>query len=481
MPALSASRARLVLPLLCGAALGACAVGPNYVRPTTPAPAGFKEAQGWSVAAPADTLDRGEWWTLFNDPVLNDLERKVLVSNQTLAASEAAYREARAVVRGQRAALFPTVSLDGSGSRAKSQGAGGASGGPSNSYKVDIGATWEIDVWGRIRRTVESAKASAQASEADLAGARLSAQGELAADYLQLRETDAEIALLDATVQAYARALEITQNRFQAGVAAKTDVLQAQTQLANAQAQRVGLDQQRAQLEHAIAVLVGQAPADFSIAAQPQWSQVVPDVPAVVPSQLLQRRPDIAGAERRVAAANAQIGVAEAAYFPDLSLTGTYGYGGSSLSRLFESSASFWSLGGALAETLFDGGARGAKTAQAKATYDQTVAQYRQTTLAAFQSVEDQLAASRVLAQQFDLRKQASAAADEAERLSLHQDRAGQIAYSAVITTQTAALTARVALAQAARNRQTTAGALIQALGGGWQAAPPDGAVPRRS
>lgn len=481
MPAFLPSRARLMIALLASVAVSACAVGPNYVRPTTPTSPTFKEAAGWTVATPSDALDRGDWWSLFNDPDLDALERKVEVSNQNLAAAEAAYREARAVVREQRSALFPTVSLDAAGSQAKGggtittgSGGGGSGSGVANNYKVDIGATWELDVWGSIRRTIEGAKASAQASAADLAAARLSAQGELAADYFQLRETDAEIALLNATVAAYTRALEITRNNYNAGISAKTDVLQAQTQLANAQAQRIGLDQQRAQLEHAIAVLVGEAPANFSIPVRQQWAQDVPDVPVTVPSLLLQRRPDIAGAERRVAAANAQVGVAEAAYFPTLSLTGSYGYTGASLANLFNASTNFWSYGAAAAETLLDFGARRARTAEAKATYEQTVAQYRQTTLTAFQNVEDQLAASRVLAQQYEKQRDASLAADEAERLTLNQYKAGTIAYTGVITTQTAALTARVALAQAVRNRQTTAVALIQAMGGGWRQDQPE-------
>jgi len=445
--------------------LAGCTVGPDYVRPSAPMSATFKEAEGWTKAMPADAVDRGDWWNLFNDPMLDKLERHVEVSNQNLAAAEAAYRQARALVREQRAAYFPTVSLGGSGQGAKTPGVAAA-----GNYKVDIGATWEPDVWGSIRRTVEGGRASAQASAADLATAKLSAQGELAANYLQLREADAEAALLTATVDAYARSLEITQNRYAVRIAAKSDVLLAQTQLANARASLTTLTQQRAQLEHAIAVLTGQAPGDFSLAVAPQWSQQTPEIPVGLPSTLLQRRPDIAAAERRVAAANAQIGVAEAAFFPTFSLTGSVGDQASQLLQLFSSQTSLWSLGITVAETVFDGGARRARTDQAKAAYDQTVAQYRQVTLAALQGVEDQLAATRILAQRAALLAEASRAADEAEQISLNQYKARLVDYSTVVIAQASALSARQSLAQSIRDRQTTAVALIQALGGSFHA-----------
>ncbi len=472
----------LAFPLLAATALSACAVGPNYARPSAPLSPTFKEAQGWSPAAPADTLNRGDWWTLFADPGLSALEAKVQVNNQNVIAAEAAYREARATVSEQRAALFPTVTLNGSGTTSGGgagskgsviSGSGGtvvtSGGGQTRQYRASIGASWEPDVWGRIRRTVEAAKANAQASEADLAAARLSAQGELATDYFGLREADAEITLDQATVEAYQRALKIAQNRYNAGIGQKSDVLQAQTQLANAQADLAGLSQQRANFEHAIAVLVGEAPGNFTLAAAP-WTETVPPVPAVVPSTLLQRRPDIASAERRVQAANAQIGVQTAAYFPTISLTGSYGYASKELSGLIASSNSLWSYGLAVAETVFDAGARHARVNEAKAAHDQAVAQYRQTVLSALQDVENQLAATAVLAQQSDLRRQASTAADAAEQIMANRYQAGQVAYSDVVTTQTAAFSARRAVAQAAAQRQTTAVALIQSLGGGWRA-----------
>jgi NodT family efflux transporter outer membrane factor (OMF) lipoprotein len=470
------------------AALTGCAVGPNYVRPSAPLSPTFKEAAGWSPAAPADTLDRGDWWTLFGDPILNGLAAKVQVNNQNVIAAEAAYREARAVVSEQRANLFPTVDLTGSGTRSGSgggskggggtviTGAGGTTivtggGGSSSStqYRAGIGATWEPDIWGAVRRGIEGAKSTAQATAAQLAAAQLSAQGELATDYFGLREADAEIAIDQATITAYQRALTIAQNRYNAGVTVRSDVYQATTQLANAQADLAGLSQQRANFEHAIAVLVGEAPGNFTLASAP-WVGTVPAIPAVVPSTLLQRRPDIASAERKVQAANAQIGVQTAAFFPTVSLTGSYGYAASELGHLISSSNSLWSYGASVAETLFDGGARIARVKQAKATHDQTVAQYRETVLEALQDVENQLIATKVLAQQAALRVQASAAADAAERIVINQYQSGQISYTDVVTAETTAYTARRAVAQSAAQRQTTAVALIQSLGGGWKA-----------
>jgi NodT family efflux transporter outer membrane factor (OMF) lipoprotein len=481
---------RLSVALLTSASLAGCAVGPNYVRPSAPLSPTFKEAQGgWSPAAPADTLDRGDWWTLFGDPILSGLEAKVQVNNQNVIAAEAAYREARAIVSADRAQLFPTLDLDASGTQSGAgagsrgsvitTGAGGGTvvtgtgtGGGSTrttQYRASLDAAWTPDVWGRIRRTVEGAKSLAQASAADLAAARLSAQGELATDYFGLRSADAQVALDQATVTAYQRSLQIATNQYNAGIVAKSDVYEAQTQIANAQSDLEGMQQQRANFEHAIAVLVGVAPGSFTLASAP-WVETVPPIPPVVPSTLLQRRPDIAGAERRVQNANAQIGVQTAAYFPDLSLSGSYGFASSELGHLFSSANNLWSYGGAIAETIFDAGARRAQVRAAKATHDQTVAQYRETVLEALQDVEDQLAATRVLARQADYRRQASVAADAAEKIVLNQYQSGQVAYTNVVTAQTAAYSARIALVQTAAQRQTTAVALIQALGGGWNA-----------
>jgi NodT family efflux transporter outer membrane factor (OMF) lipoprotein len=454
-------------------ALAACSVGPAYQRPSAPTSPAFKEAaSGWLPAAPADALDRGDWWTLFGDAELNRLAPQVEVSNQNVAAAVAAYAQARALVREQRAALFPGVSLN--GSAARSGGGDGSAGARStgNSFQVGLGASWEPDVWGRLGLAVTSAQASAQASAADLAAAKLSAQALLATDYFALREADAEAALLRSTVEGYERALKITQNGYDAGIVAKTDVLQAQTTLANARADLASLIAQRAQLEHAIAVLVGEAPANFSVAAA-EWTMTVPAVPLGVPSTLLQRRPDIASAERSVAAANAQIGIQRSAYFPSFSLSGSYGFAASRVGDLFSAPSSLWSIGLSVAQTIFDAGAIRARVAGAEAARDAATAHYRQTVLTAFQAVEDQLSTTRALSEQEALRRQASAAADLTEQQLLNRYRAGQVSYTDVVTAQASALSARRTLVQLVNSRQASAVALIQALGGGWHA--PDG------
>ena len=447
--------------------LGGCAVGPAYQVPTTPQPVAFKEAGPWLPAAPADTLERGPWWQLFRDPLLNDLAGSVEVSNQNVAAAVASYAQARALVQQQRSSLFPTVSLTGGADKS----GGGEASSPDKRYRLSIGSTWEPDIWGRLRAGVNGANANAQASAADLAAARLSAQGELAANYFSIRQTDAQRQLLAQTIEGYQRVLVITQNRFNAGIAAKSDVLQAQTQLANAQTDDLGLARQRAQFEHAIAVLLGKAPADFTLAVAP-WQANIPEVPVGVPSALLQRRPDIAAAERRVAAANEQIGIARAAYYPNIGLSGSYGTSGSSVSNLFSVSNAVWSLGLSAAQTIFNAGATRAGVAGAEAAQQAATARYRQTVLEAFGDVEDQLAASNVLAQQTVLRRQASDAADQVEVQFLNRYKAGQVSYTEVVQAQATALSARRALVQAQADRQTTAVALIQSLGGGWHTTP---------
>ncbi|KGF82432.1 RND transporter [Massilia sp. JS1662] len=460
----------LISALLAAAVLSGCALAPTYERPATPQPAAFKELQGWAPAAPADALDRGPWWTLFNDPVLDGLVRQVEVSNQNVAAAVAAYSQARALVAQQRASLFPTVTLTGSANR---NGNGGGNdnnnGRTSNSFRLNIGSSWEPDVWGRLRAGISAAQANAQASAADLASARLSAQGELAADYFSLRSVDAQRALLATTIEGYQRVLKITQNRFDVGIVPHSDVYQAQTQLASAQSDDLTLARQRAQLEHAIAVLIGKAPADFALAPA-QWNVTVPDVPVGVPSTLLERRPDIAASERAVAAANAQIGIVRAAYFPQIGLTASYGPSASAIGDLFKASSMAWALGLSATETIFNGGANRAAVQGADAAREQAVARYRQTVLDAFADVEDQLNATRVLAQQQELQRQASEAADKVEEQVLNRYNAGQVSYSEVVQAQVTALNARRALVQTQGNRQTTAVALIQSLGGGWHA-----------
>ncbi|NBV19547.1 efflux transporter outer membrane subunit [Janthinobacterium sp.] len=467
-PIVSNAPARHVLALAAASAfllLAGCAVSPAYEVPATAAPQTFKEAAGWQPAAPADTLERGPWWTLFGDAQLNQLAEGIEVSNQNVAEAIASYEQARALVREQRASLFPTVNLTGSGTRS----GGGGEQQTGNNYRAAIGASWEPDVWGKLRAGVTGADASAAASAADLAAARLSAQGELATNYFSLRQSDAQIALLNATIDGYKRVLDITSNRFNSGIAAKSDVLQAQTQLANAQIDLSSQVRSRAQLEHAIAILLGKAPSDFSLAVAP-WTLTVPEVPLGVPSTLLQRRPDIAAAERRVAVANEQIGIARSAYYPSLNLTGSYGGGASKVGDLFNASSSLWSLGVSAAQTLFNAGATTASVDAAKAGHEAAVARYRQTVLSAFGAVEDQLSATRALAEQLELRKQASSAADQVEQQMLNRYNAGQVGYTDVVTAQVTALSARRSLVQAQADRQTTAVALIQALGGGWHA-----------
>jgi len=454
-----------VLALASAAALAACNVGPAYQRPSVATSPTFKEAaSGWLPAAPADALDRGDWWTLFGDAELNRLAPQVEVSNQNVAFAVAAYAQAQSLVRVQRAALFPGVSLTGGASRS---GGGTGARATGNSFQVGLGASWEPDVWGRLRLAVSGAEASAQASEADLAAAKLSAQALLATDYFALREADAEATLLRSTVEGYERALKITQNGYDAGIVAKTDVLQAQTTLANARADLAALIAQRAQLEHAIAVLTGQAPGNFNLAPA-EWTMTVPTVPLGVPSTLLQRRPDIASAERSVAAANAQIGIQRSAYFPSFSLSGSYGFASSRAGELFNASNSLWSIGLAVAQTIFDAGATRARVAGAEAARDEAIAHYRQTVLSAFQAVEDQLSTARAQSEQEALRRQASADADLIEQQLLNRYRAGQVGYSDVVTAQASALSARRTLVQLVNSRQASAIALIQALGGGW-------------
>jgi NodT family efflux transporter outer membrane factor (OMF) lipoprotein len=458
---------------LVSASLAACTVGPAYERPTLATPATYKALDGWKSATPGDLLDRGDWWTLLGDPQLDALIARVNVSNQTIAAAEASYRQARALVREQRASLFPTIDLTGSATRSGGSGSSSSTTTSSTSgtrYQAGIGATWEPDVWGRIRQTISGAQASAQASAADLAAAKLSMQGELATNYLGLRQTDAEIALVSRTVEGYQRSLTITQNRYAAAIAPKSDVLQARTQLANTQADLASLEQTRATYENAIAVLVGEPAGSFKVAADPSWTARLPDVPAGVPSTLLERRPDIAAAERRVAAANADIGVARAAFFPTFSLTGSGNSSSSRLGDLFSASANTWSLGLSAAQTLFDAGARKARVEEARAAYDASVADYRQTALTAFGDVENQLTGVRVLERRYGLLKTSSDAADQTEQMLLNQYKAGQVAYTDVVTAQASALSARRSLLQAGVARQTTAVALIQALGGGWTA-----------
>ena len=443
-----------------------CTVGPDYQRPTAVVPAGFKEQNGWKPGSPQDALNRGPWWSVYQDPLLDRLERHVTVDNQNLKAAEAAWREAAAVVRAARASFYPTVTVTPS---VAGRGVGGARPPEFAQYGLDGSLSWELDVWGRIRRTVEADVASAQASAGDLASARLSAQATLATDYFELRSEDELKRLLDEAAIAYADSLRITQNQYKSGVVSRADVAQAETQLKSTQAQAVNVGVLRAQLEHAIAVLTGQPPASLSIPPAP-LTGTVPEIPASVPSTLLERRPDIAAAERRVASANAGIGVAIAAWYPDLTLSASLDFTSTTLGSLLQAANRVWSVGPQLAETLFDGGLRSAQVEEARASYDQTAATYRQTVLTAFQQVEDQLAALGVLARQSVIEAEAVRSAQDAERLILNQYKAGTVAYTSVVTAQTAALGNEQTALTVFQDRLVASVALIQALGCGWDA-----------
>ena len=470
------------------AGLFGCSVGPNYVRPPVETPSAYKEAQGWKQAEPRDEQPRGDWWEAFNDRELNTLVTQVAITNQTIKAAEARVREARALTQQARAAFFPIVTANasatrsgsGGGTRSTSSGTTVTLGGVHNSYNVALDVNWEIDLWGRVRRTVEASEATAEASAADLESAKLSAQAQLAEDYFLLRVQDAQIRLLNDTVVAYERSLQLTRNQYAVGVVGRADVAQAETQLKSTQAQAIDAAVQRAQLEHAIAILVGKPPAEFSLAAE-TVPTAFPVIPVEQPSELLERRPDIAAAERRAAAANAQIGVAESAFFPSLTLSATGGFQSSVLSQLFTLPSRYWSLGPALAQIIFDAGLRRAQTAQAIATYDENVANYRQTVLTGFQEVEDNLAALKILEQEASVQDEAVKAARESLAIVLNQYRAGTANYLAVVIIQAAALNnERTALSILGR-RLTASVALIKALGGGWkEAAATTGGEPER-
>lgn len=457
----------LGLVLLCSG----CAVGPDYRRPAVAVPSRFKEAGEWKPAEPRDDVARGSWWDVYEDPTLNELEERAMRANQTVAAAEAAYRSASAAARGAEAALWPSLTAVVGVTRAQQAGGSPTIG---NLRSAQAEASWELDLWGGLRRAVESGRATAAASLGDYEAARLSTAAELATDYFDLRVADSTEKLLRETLQAYERSLKITQNQFAAGIVGRVDVAEAETQLKSTAAQAVDVLVQRAQLEHAIAVLVGVAPGDFSIPVDDGWQAHLPDTPAIVAADLLERRPDVAAAERRVAAANAKIGVATAAWYPTLSLSAAGGYESLASSHWFTLPNRFWSLGPQLAETLFDGGKRSAASAQARADYDAAVASYRATALAAFQNVEDSLVALRVLREEADLQQAAVRSARETEALTLNQYKAGTVSYLNVVTVQATALAnQRSELAIIGRQLQGSVG-LIRGLGGGWRApAPP--------
>jgi NodT family efflux transporter outer membrane factor (OMF) lipoprotein len=478
--------ARCVTALLALVCLSGCMVGPNYQRPppADPPPLAFKETTGpvigaaadFQPAQPRDAIDRGPWWTMYGDPVLDRVAAQIDISNQTLMQAEAAYRQARALVRQDASGLYPTVSgsagftQSGSASSSRSTQGGivSAGGGSISQFTMGPSLAWQLDVWGRIRRQIESDSAAAQASAADLANARLSAQATLAIDYFSMRIAEQQIKLFEASVAAFTRSLQIVQNQVDAGTASRLDLAQAQTQLEQTRAQLIGANINRATFEHAVAILVGKAPAEFSLEPGPPPPEV-PTLDAGVPSTLLERRADIAAAERLMASANAQIGVTQAAFYPNISLASGVTLVGGTFIALLQLSNAIWSVGPQLAATLIDGGALKAQVEGARAKYDSQVATYRQTILVAFQQVEDALVQQRVLIQQEQVQRAAVAAAREAEQLSLNQYTQGTVAYTTVVTTQTAALNAEQTLLSVRLSRLTASANLVLALGGGWR------------
>lgn len=464
-----APRRRRALALALCATLTGCMVGPDYVRPTAPVPAAYKEMDGWKAAEPADAAPKGDWWTAYHDPGLDALMVQVDVSNQTIAGAEARVRQTNAANAAAQAALYPFVNLSAGATRNNAANVNAGRSTNAN-YNLGVGASWEPDLWGGIRRNIEGAGASAQASVADLANARLAAQTALAQNYILLRLQDAQLRLLHDTVAAYQVSLTFTRNQYNAGIVARGDVAQAEAQLSTTQAQVYEAELTRRQLEHSIAVLLGKPPAELTIAPQPTLVAVLPATPVAVPSTLLERRPDIAAAERRAAAANAQIGVAQAAFYPTITLSAGGGVQNSLIGSLLALPSRYWTLGASLAQAIFDAGLRSAQKDEAVATYDATVAAYRQTVLTAFQDVEDSLAALSLLARESVEQDAAVAATRQAATIAMNQYRAGTTSYLAVVVLQSSALTAeRNALALQARRFSASVG-LVRALGGGFSA-----------
>jgi NodT family efflux transporter outer membrane factor (OMF) lipoprotein len=465
--------------------LAGCMVGPDYKRPDAPPAPAFKELAGWKISQPADTIDKGAWWSVYRDPELDRLEAMVDVSNQTIKQFEAQYRNAVALVGEARAGLFPTIGITPSVSRSgggagggagaggstlaggTGSGTGGSGGGRGTQYSITGSVSWEPDIWGSVRRQIESNVAGAQVSAADLANAKLSAQATLATDYFDLRAEDALQQLLTDTVAAYRRAMQITQNQYHAGTQSSIDYVTALAQLQSTQAQLVAVGIQRQQFEHAIAMLTGHAPAEITIAPAPLAADV-PVVPPGLPSALLERRPDIAAAERGMQQENALIGVQTAAFYPNISLSALGGFAGNPLSQLFTTANQVWSLGASASETVFNGGLRTNAVAAARATYDASVATYRQTVLTAFQGVEDALSDLRILELQAKAEATAVVSTRRAVDATLNAYKAGTVAYTSVITEQTQLLADQQTALGIQQSRLVASVALIEALGGGW-------------
>jgi NodT family efflux transporter outer membrane factor (OMF) lipoprotein len=458
----------------CALALSACAVGPNYHRPSAPPSLVFKSGQGWTPATPVQIANE-QWWSIYNDPVLSSLEEQVEVSNQNVKAAVATYYAAREVVTIDRGSFFPQITLGATGTRSGGEGAfntsvsGFAHAGSATRtvYNTDGGASWDLDIWGKLRREVESDLAKAQSDAADIAAARLSAQNTLAADYFQLRAAEQQLRILQTTVQAYKVSLQIAQNQVNAGTTTLADVYSARTQLEDAVAQENSVQLTRDEMEHAIAVLIGRAPSQLAL-AQGEFTSTVPVVPVSLPSQLLLRRPDIAAAERSMQSASAEIGVAEAGFFPSLTLTGSYGYESSDLAKLIRTSSNVWSYGPSISEQLFNGGATWGLMRENRALYDYSVATYRETVLTAFQQVENDLATLRHLETEYAQDQAAVEDAEKSAALTLNQYRAGTVAYTAVIVAQTTLYTAQITALTVQSQRLVASADLVDAIGGGW-------------
>jgi NodT family efflux transporter outer membrane factor (OMF) lipoprotein len=465
------------LPAIFALLMAGCTVGPKYTRPAVPVapayqeppPQSFTETPGWKEAQPAETKLRSDWWRAFTDRALDALEEQVNPSNQTLKAAEARFRQARALIQINRSNLYPTISTAPSVSTnriSRYSPTGGPTGAYGN-YVLPLDVNYELDAWGRVRRSIAAAREEAQASAADLETVRLSLHAELAIDYFELRSLDAQKRLLDETLVAYQKALELTQNRFDGGLSSRAEVAQAKTQLETTRAQDIGVGVSRASFEHAIAVLTGRPPESFALEPVP-LHDAPPVVPVGVPSQLLERRPDIAAAERRAAEANEQIGIARAAFFPSLVITATGGFLGSNPVNWLLWPSRFWAVGPTLAQTLFDAGRRRAASESAAAAYDETVADYREATLEAFQQVEDNLAALRILEKQAAAQRIAVEAADQSLELSLARYKGGLVTYLEVVSAQSIALQNQYTQVDLLRRRMEATVLLIKALGGGW-------------
>ena len=457
--------------------LSSCTVGPKYTKPAVPAapaygeqpPQSYTESPGWKPSQPSDTVLRGSWWEIFGDSDLNALEAKVAGANLTLQVAEANFEQARAQIQFNRSNLYPTVSVGPgiSTNRISGNNPTGLPGDQYGAFSLPVSVSWEPDLWGRVRRSITAAKELTQAAAADLGNVRLELQTDLAVDYFEVRSLDAQKKLLDDTVAAYQRALDLTQRRYNGGVASKVEVEQAATQLQQTQAQDIDLGVARAEYEHAVAVLIGQLPEGFHLPLEP-LTQTPPVIPTGLPSQLLERRPDIAGAERRLASANEQIGIARAAFFPDLIISATGGFEASSIVDWFAWPSRFWAAGPQLTQTIFDAGRRRAQLQGTEAAYLANIANYRQTTLTAFQEVEDNLSSLRILEQESAKQLEATASAERSLQLSQHRYKGGLVTYLEVITAQEIALANERTGVDLMRRRMDSSVQLIKALGGGW-------------